>query len=342
MHSRTQRSLALLLTLVMLFSVLPLQAAAEPDETGAAVLPGVVQGGQPASIQTTEGEIPVDEDWDQAYPYGTFAFGNHQADVGEPDAKTAEGKSIPPAVLIPVYRLGGTAGRATVRIVFSPAVSIQPDGSDALYDYAASGRQDLLIEVEDPNPAAAYQRLGLPQAELEMTADEAEVQFPALPEDVEAEDELILTLSGEAKADAWRWQVRENGRWHEIRDAESAPELPLIWADVWDFETGEATGLDFRCIRGTGGVLTCTASLMGEVYEPISETPALPEDLDTEHSACKGPGYLKAYLTYAAAVSSGAKGMSCTMKPPAAFTLPSVSTSTPRPQALPTWSLSVR
>lgn len=30
-----------------------------------------------------------------------------------------------------------------------------------------------------------------------------------------------------------------------------------------------------------------------------------PEGLDTEHSACKGPGYLKAYLTYAAAVSSG-------------------------------------
>ena len=50
----------------------------------------------------------------------------------------------------------------------------------------------------------------------------------------------------------------------------------------------------------------------------------------------------KMFSSRAETTSSGAKGMSCTIKPPAAFTLPSVSTRTPRPQALPTWSLSVR
>ena len=118
-HSTCQRITAFLLCLALCVSLAPVQAFAVDPPTAARSEPiasvPVEQGEQPEALITAEGEIPVEEDWDEAYPYGVFAFGTTQADVGEPGAKTAEGETLLQMQLIPVYRLGGSQGRATAR-----------------------------------------------------------------------------------------------------------------------------------------------------------------------------------------------------------------------------------
>jgi hypothetical protein len=272
MKNSIKRLIALVLTLCMVGTLLPVQILAEESRQ-------LSQGEQPSSLVTPTGEIPVEEDWNEVYPYGTFAFGTHQADVGEPGSKTKDGEEIPQTILIPVYRLGGTVGRVTAKITYAPAVTTQADGEGSVYDYAASGKQDLRIEYENPNPLAVYQELGVPMAERQMTAASATIVVPEVPEDVKSEDELKLTIS--EPAESYRWQVKQYGSWQDIRDANEA-ELALSWGDLWNYETGTWSGLDFRCILGNGGVLTCTESIMGEAFEPIPGPPALPEDLEVE------------------------------------------------------------
>ena len=65
----TKRLISLFLALVMLSSAAPLLVFAEDS------IPDVRQGEQPTVLQTAEGEVPIDEGWDESYPYGTFAFG---------------------------------------------------------------------------------------------------------------------------------------------------------------------------------------------------------------------------------------------------------------------------
>ena len=281
MKNTIKRLIASLLCLCMLTSVLPLQIWSEERPAAARI---ISQGEQPAFLDTADGEIAVEEDWNETYPYGTFAFGTHQADVGEPGAKTKDGEAIPQTILIPVYRLGGTVGRVTAKITFAPAVTTEADGTGSVYDYAASGKQDLKIEYENPNPLAYYQDLGVSLAERRMTASAASVIVPEAPENAKNEDEMKLTVS--ETADSYRWQVKRFGIWNEIRDANGS-ELILTWGDIWDFENGVWSGLDFRCILEHNGVLTCTPSMMGEAFEPMSETPAVPENLNTEAD----PGY---------------------------------------------------
>ena len=199
------KGLSLLLSLLMCLTLLPLKAAKaeggeEPEEAAAE---------EPIVIRTADGEIAADEDWNEVYPFGTFAFGNHQADVAEPGTLTAEGEEIPQSVLIPVYRLGGTVGRVTATIAYAPAITTGADGNGSIYDYSASGKQDLLIEYENPNPLAPYQDLGIPLAERRMTTSAAAIVVPEAPEDAKAEDELKLTLT--ETADSFRWQVKKYG-----------------------------------------------------------------------------------------------------------------------------------
>ena len=66
MKHTIKRMIALLLTICMLGSVLPLQIWAE--EAQEAVQP-VKQGEQPASLVTPEGEIPAEEDWDAKWTW---------------------------------------------------------------------------------------------------------------------------------------------------------------------------------------------------------------------------------------------------------------------------------
>ena len=200
--------------------------------------------------------------------------------MAEPGALTNDGQALPQSVLIPVYRLGGTTGRVTVRIVYAPAVTTK-DGAENIYEYAASGRQDLRIEYENPNPIAAYQTVGMPQALREMQPATVSVVMEADPTEADPEGELELRLSEQIRADSFRWQVLQNGRWQDVEDSD-AEVLTVRWSDLWDFEANALTGTDFRCILSENGALTCTASLLGAVYEPIAAPEPIPEDLDPD------------------------------------------------------------
>lgn len=270
------KALALLLCLCMSVSLLPSRfALAESSDEPSA--PG---GETPDVPVTQDGENASNEDWDAVYPFGTFAFGNHQADIAEPGAKTAEGNEIPQSLLIPVYRLGGTTGRATVRILYAPAVTMDENAEEYVYDYAVSGREDILIEYENPNPIAAYQPVAISEEERRMTASAFRVTLPELPEEVLETDELQLILSGDAEADAYRWQVNDRSGWQDIQDA-NTNELTVCYGDLWDFDANAWTGMDFRCLYAKDGALFCTESLLGEVYEsPYTDPEPVPEDLE--------------------------------------------------------------
>jgi hypothetical protein len=267
------KGISLLLSLLMCMALLPLKAvtAEEGEQEPAAE----TASEQPIVIKTEDGEIAADEDWNAVYPFGTFAFGNHQADVAEPGALTADGAEIPQSVLIPVYRLGGTTGKAVVRILYSPAVTTETDGTGAVYDYAASGKTDVQIEIEDANAIAAYQPLALPEAERKMTASEAKILLPDVTEDVTATDELVLSLSEEA--DAYRWQVLEGDFWTDIAGANEAT-LTVSWGNLWDFDANAWAGRDFRCIMTRDDALSCSVTLLGTVFTPYPEPELLPED----------------------------------------------------------------
>ena len=118
MKSTIKRSIAVLLTICMLGSILPLQIWAEEAQAAART---VSQGEQPAGLDTPEGEIPVEEDWDEAYPYGTFAFGSYQADVGEPGALTPESEV---RVDVTWYYNGEYGGKHIDKITVSSTIQI--------------------------------------------------------------------------------------------------------------------------------------------------------------------------------------------------------------------------
>ena len=117
---RFTKALALLLCLCMCISMLPSKFTLAEDDLEQTV----PQGEAPEVIVTKDGEIEPDEDWNETFQFGTFAFGHYQADIAEPGVKTADGQEIPQSVLIPVYRLGGTVGKAIVHSHCAPAVTM--------------------------------------------------------------------------------------------------------------------------------------------------------------------------------------------------------------------------
>ena len=271
-HHSTTRVLAALLSALMTLSAaeLPVWAVWVDERQEKAAEEEI--GFLPSVLHTQNGDVEIDEDWNAVYPYGTFAFGTYQADVAEPGALTAEGEEIPQTVLIPVYRLGGTVGRVTAKIQYSPAVTTDPDGIGTVYDYAASGKLDLLIEYEAPTAMAASQPAGLPESVRNMLPADAAVSFETegiTAETLTADDELSLFLTGDPHADAYTWQARvRDGDWQDIEGGVN-PTLPAAWGEVWDFENDTWNAIDFRCIYCSGGQLYCTESLFGERYEPL-------------------------------------------------------------------------
>ena len=99
---RMKRLVAMLLTAAMLLSALPMQALAYYAS----------DADRPVQILDGSGNsIPVTEDWQTTFPYGTFAFAVNEATVEEGGDGT----------VIQVYRLGGTKGRATAYLSYIPA-----------------------------------------------------------------------------------------------------------------------------------------------------------------------------------------------------------------------------
>lgn len=280
MKRTSKRLTALMLTICMLTSILPMQIWAEEANRNPQLLR---QGEQPTGLDTPEGEIPAEEDWDQEYPYGTFAFGTYQADVAEPGALSGDGAPIPQTALLPVYRVGGTTGRATVRISYAPAVTTDEGGTEMVYDYAASGKGDLFIEAENPNPLAAYQQIGLPEAERNMLPAPG-VSLHAV---ADGANSLVLRLQGAEEASGFRWQYQSpGGFWKDVEGA-SEPSLELTWEDYSVLGITGWEDLDFRCILTVEDHLLCTVSLNGAAFTTRPEVSPVPEDLELPEE----PGY---------------------------------------------------
>lgn len=272
MKHTIKRMIALLLTICMLGSVLPLQIWAE--EAQEAVQP-VKQGEQPASLVTPEGEIPAEEDWDEEYPYGTFAFGTYQADLGEPGAVDKEGQPLNQTILLPVYRVGGSVGRATVKITYAPAVTTDETGTQPVYDYAASGKLDLLLETEDANPLALYQTVGLPKAEREMQP----APGVGIRSHTDDDGSMLISLTDAEEAAGYRWQYKGlAGGWQDVEGGTEAT-LKLTMDDCSALGITDFDGLDFRCILTVEDFLLCSISLMGESFAPYPEAGPAPEGL---------------------------------------------------------------
>ena len=90
--------------------------------------------------------------WEEAYPYGVFAFKETQINLKE---GAADGKEKGTLTL---YRLGGTEGRAEALVTLVPAAAQIEEGR---MSYAnAAGTKDYQVTVENPWPIAQYQALG--------------------------------------------------------------------------------------------------------------------------------------------------------------------------------------
>ena len=110
------------------------------------------EGSAPTSVVYTDtngNTQPVDESWEETFPYGAFAFETSGLALSEGESG-----------VIKVYRLGGTTGRATAYLTYEP-VLLQDENGGAVYDYAVSAN-DVAIQVEEPLPRARYDAVGMP------------------------------------------------------------------------------------------------------------------------------------------------------------------------------------
>ncbi|MCR5826296.1 MAG: hypothetical protein K6G54_07000, partial [Oscillospiraceae bacterium] len=258
---RMKQTLALILTAALLLPMLPPEALAHYADSSE----------KPTVITTTDGATTeITEEWETAFPYGTFAFGNSEAQVTE-GGETA---------VIHLYRLGGTKGRATARVVYVPATVYIAE--DTISYGNAAGADDVLIEVEDPLPIAQYQPLGVDPAPepTAATLSEAEsTDAAAQPGD------RVIALS--EPADSYCWYVLSDGAWESV---EGAAEATLV------VSAEDLAQWDVRCVFTRDGVRYCTDSLKGVAYEApeaevLEEIPAdLPLNPESGYTAPEWTG----------------------------------------------------
>ncbi len=266
MRKRMKRALAFLLTAVMLITALPTQVFAYMANKDTEI----------TFIDKDGNTVTEEASWEEAFPYGTFAFDNSQLTIAE-----GEGEGV-----IRLYRLGGTTGRAEAYVTYVPPVAEMADGSTTYANAAGAG--DVRIWVEDPLPIAQYQPLGRDPDPLEAETPAQVTSRPAgeesTGEEASGESDLSL-LAGEGEiqagdlvltldqaAEAWQWQVLYGGAWEDI----SGGTEDFLLVNETDLET-----YDFRCIYTVDGQQYGSTSLKGEAYTCQEETlPEMPDDLD--------------------------------------------------------------
>ena len=226
---------------------------------------------KPDVLRTGNGEIAVSPDWETRFPYGTFAFEQSEATLEEGGD----------ALTVNVYRLGGTQGRATAVVRYSPV--LVPIGEDA-YGYAtAVSTDDIRIEVEEARPIAQYQPVGKdPDPEAGSAAIRRE----------EDGDDTVLSLS--VSAEQYQWQTFSGRRWENVNGA-AERRFTVSKEDFGDY--------DFRCVYVKNGVRYCTASAQGVPYEKPEEAPLpeMPEGIDLnpeKRYTALTPDANDPYLTY--------------------------------------------
>ena len=245
MNKLLKNGLCILLCVLMLIAAIPTQVFAAEGQTDAAD-----KDEKPSVLTNAQGSTAVGDEWEQAYPYGVFAFSDYGAAASEGDE----------SFTVPVYRLGGTKGRATAFVIYNPAIS-QLDEDTPGYANALS-TDDLELEVEDASPIAQYQLIG-------KAPDPEAGDYPLIVS--KNGDSYIFTLS--KTADAYRWQAKSEKGWQDAYD-ETKQSMTV---DAEDYEK-----YDFRCVYTLGDASYCTSSAHGEKYvkpEP-EEQPEIPEDLD--------------------------------------------------------------
>ena len=281
-----KRILSSLLVFAMLISAMPIQTLAYFRYKDDEILKHA-ESSLEIPLKDSDGNVSTldyDATWEEIYPYGAFVFGNFEAAINE---GASDGSQI---VTIPVYRLGGTKGRAEVTVRFDPAATKTAADADS-YSYALSGRDDITIEYENPQPIAKFQPLGKARVyagcgilETPVTDDEGE------------EVATVFSLDG-VRADSFKWQFTEI----EIKyDMLGNDEIKVLtdWIDLADALTSEITvdntdivydineseGVykmrDFRCVYTVDGRTYCSDSwYFGERYVEEEEEvlPEMPE-----------------------------------------------------------------
>ena len=251
MKKLLKNGLCVLLCVLMVITVIPAQVLAATGKEAASD-----EDGKPAAITNASGEeTEVADEWEQAYPYGVFAFSNYTA------TGTEDGEEI----TVPVYRLGGTKGRVTAYVIYNPAVT-QLDENRLGYANALS-TDDVEIAVQDTSPIAQYQPIGKdPDPEKGNYTVNRRIQ----------DGEYTFTLSSDA--DSYQWQTKGDRDWE---DAFGETEKSITVTQE------EYNTFDFRCVYKKGDTAYCTTSAGGEKYEkPEPEVlPEMPEEIDLGHAS---------------------------------------------------------
>ncbi len=191
----------------------------------------------------------------ETYPYGLFALDNSEYTVYE------EGEEW---ITLRVHRLGGTKGKVSAILQYLPVIAEEEGG--VWNDSYAISPDDIVIEVENPDPITAYQAWGFPEA------PEAAGFGIIAADGVDNAGEpcKILSLDTQELPSAYSWYVLYEGYWEEIADASEAT-LPVSEEDIATY--------DFRCVFELDGEKYSTNSLNGEEYvkpEP-EELPEMPD-----------------------------------------------------------------
>ena len=281
-----KRVLAIVLTLVLILTSSPVNAIA----ASAGKTPFVSDAGQnsvnvPVSqedivLKPDNTEIDYDEKWNKLYPYGTFAF----ADAG---ATICEGaKDGTNTAFIPVYRLGGTDGTATVIVKYSPTV-YAIDENHTSFSWAISSEDDIELSYEKASPLTDYQKIAMPKIGPAPagTAIGADVYDGEGSENGEKPVKLYLTFpeGKEKKCIDYQWQYHINGyserEWVSLDNARD-PALIIDLCDISD-DNGEPM-YDYRLIYQTEDGYFCTPSLFdGKTFDPSSyDALDVPDDID--------------------------------------------------------------
>lgn len=266
-HKLFFRMVALVLVLAMSFQL--------TSQVFAAV---IRDGNGNISIVDADGnvvETKSQEDWEEAYPYGVFAFQQTQINLKEGDSSGREtGK-------LKLYRLGGTEGRAEAVVTLVPAAA---QITEDKVSYAnAAGTKDYRVSVENPWPCAQYQPLGGSGAVIRPGGAIATVELGD-----EAQSKSLHAPVENADSYQWQMEVRLYGslvrNWTDIKKAVDSE--MLLSEEILGTVLREMYTYNFRCFYEVDGVKYCSETWDGQPYVPENKDipPLMPADFVDDHT----------------------------------------------------------
>ena len=229
-------------------------------------------------LNTEQGEIDYQQLWESQYPHGSFAFADYSGTIVE---GATDGSDF---LLIPLYRIGNTSGRATAYVTVTSPIYQNEDGTTN-DSFALSFRRDATLEVEVANPIAYYQELAAPPlfaAEEDVTL---ELQDYVGETDFSGEADCPLTIcpllpdGSKLEAEHYAWQYRPVGStWRTFADSD-VQSLNVDYSQIFD-ENGIPTA-DYRMVFYRNDSVYCTPTLFtGDPYDPQEDLgQQIPQDL---------------------------------------------------------------